>query len=58
LAWQANETSSSAVVNNRLPDQIFGLIHPFEATIDGRHEVVGIGGRQSDVVSDEVYLVG
>jgi hypothetical protein len=45
-------------VNNRLPDQIFGLIHPFEATIDGRHKVVGIGGRQSDVVSDEVYLVG
>jgi hypothetical protein len=47
LARQANETSSSAVVNNRLPDQILDLIHSFEATIDGRHKVGGIGGRQS-----------
>jgi hypothetical protein len=45
-------------VNSRLPDRILDLNYPFEASVGARHKLVGVGGRQSDDVIGEVYLVG
>ena len=45
-------------MNSRPPGRILDLIYPFEASVGAPHMLVGVGGRQSDDVIGEVYLVG
>jgi hypothetical protein len=45
-------------VNNRLTDRILDLIYPFRASAGAPHLLVGVGGRQSEDVFGEAYLVG
>ncbi len=44
-------------MNSRLPGRILDLIYLLEAGVGASHMFVGVGGRQSDDVIGEEYLV-
>ena len=44
-------------MNGRVPDRILDLIHHFEASVGASHKLAVRGGRQSNDVIGEVYLV-